>query len=122
MREIKFRAWDKVEKKMFIPARLSFKDELYQEFYNDSCGGNEHPFSYINLMQYTGLKDKNGKEIYEGDVVRYKAFEIWYARKVYFDTELCQFGLHSSNFLFHNQFSDNLEIIGNIYENPELLK
>ena len=77
----------------------------------------------LHLMQYTGLKDKNGKEIYEGDIVKHehpykKEPEI---KEIYFDEELCEFGLRMSNALLHRQFSDEFEVIGNIYENPELI-
>ena len=79
-------------------------------------------------MQYTGLKDKNGKEIYEGDIVRYKDIDKMAGtthdfKEVYFDTELLCFELrYTHNKLLNKQFEKDFEIIGNIHENPELME
>jgi len=124
-REIKFRAWDK-DFKMFIYPKKHFapqyKDGHIAEMYNPE--ENEYHIIYDDderyvLMQYTGLVDKNGKEIYEGDVVRIKGpNEIlgigtvtWNNKSA--DYELtngldfeCAVGLEGSEY----------EVIGNIYE------
>ena len=77
--------------------------------------------------QFTGLHDKNGKEIYEGDIVLYTRQELpdghieQSVHEVYSDTEMLEFGLKNSNALFHCQFASEFEVIGNIYENQELL-
>ncbi len=110
MREIKFRSWDKTDKKMTTT-----------EFIMDSNGGRpaknvEEWGRVFVLMQYTGLKDKNGKEVYEGDIVMYKHED---------DTVL----FHAVTWLNAGEFSleelwaggVDWHIVGSIYENPELL-
>jgi hypothetical protein len=108
MREIRFRAW-------FKPAKYMFKHEdLY--IYNFRLFS-EKDSQHI-LMQYTGLKDKNGKEIYEGDIVKcvrlFENYEVQYYNACF----ICKNGISG----FDLRESENIEVIGNIYENPELLK
>ena len=116
MREIKFRAWNQAEKKMIVN-RVGFHYEQHPYTKWDDCGDD------LILMQYTGLKDKNGKEIYEGDVVKFipKDFEdgITWERVVRWQdwgAVLCPQG-----FPDWTKVKD-VEIIGNIYKNPELLE
>ena len=107
-REIKFRAWDKSCNKM---RGISGLQDCFSLRSDGVC--NE---DYI-LMQYTGLKDKNGKEIYEGDAIRYKNYNgfsvIRYEKGSFFF-----YGISVIHFLFNVKGKD-IEVIGNIYENPE---
>lgn len=122
MREIKFRAWDEEDERMYCDDKVivtfrGFLEEVYVRHGNTL-------FELIDykLMQYTGLKDRNGKEIYEGDILDYgygKFEVIWHKgafkiRKVSFENG----NLH----YLTNCYFDELMIIGNIYENSELLK
>lgn len=142
-REIKFRVWDKLEKHFIYP------DKGYQghyvltlggEFYNlqNGSGGNE----YI-VQQYTGIPDINGREIYEGDIV------IWPKSIKDDDIPNPYSGPDRSQFIYNTRqspkvvtwthymkfaledipidgsmtysFNRNCEVIGNVFENPELL-
>ena len=121
MREIKFRAWD--GKRMFHESFCEYLNGygcLFQQF--------EKPEA---LMQYTGLKDKNGKEIYEGDIVKgitCKGDGVEkLLGKMFFDEAEAEYCIEQNNDYFpvcsiHVTDKNSLEVIGNIYENPELLK
>lgn len=87
-REIKFRAWHKNLKKMFKIGQITFEKGTWNFEPNDrDFIGMSIPYqpSFV-LMQYTGLHDKNGKEIYEGDIIRIKNSLIEIEGEVIFDT------------------------------------
>ncbi|MGL6186112.1 MAG: YopX family protein [Clostridium chrysemydis] len=123
MREIKFRAWDKTTKKLQDVYSINFgnKDVWLKENKKRIIGAN---FFEIELMQYIGLKDKNGKEIYEGDILKDDYGKI--DRVIYYDYMFDLENFYDNGYEIANQaFSegtDKFEVIGNIYENPELLK
>lgn len=142
MREIKFRAWDKTENIMIGSQEIDIEFTLGNDGHGnvgafvDKCDGEGIEWTRrgnLILMQYTGLKDKNGKEIYEGDVVRIeinerphvgiKICEVKYAANTfaYFSLKPIDFDDSKGNFGHLNTWY-NPEIIGNIYKNPELLK
>lgn len=120
MRDIKFRAWDKKKKIMVHFEHPEICDEYAflafspkEEKYNNICGFvNEGiEFEPLILMQYTGLKDKNGKEIYDGDILKQPS-EIYRLFVVEWDK------FRWKGIWRHKK----ADVIGNIYENPELLK
>lgn len=133
MREIKFRAWDKKAKK-FIPTRNIVWNDNGLVGINMGFSRKEKRFiGNIKIMQYTGLKDKNGKDIYEGDLIKDDEGEIEEVKppeifecdafKVY-GYKFC-----SGHFIdargektLERFYSHQPEIIGNIYENPDLIK
>lgn len=122
-RVIKFRAWDQDEKQM-IPDRNGWLIEIDGSDTRlvqwDSTISVDRPI----LMQYTGLKDKNGTEIYEGDIFGiYHLGEYLFDGTVIFDDDLSAFTIERSNggFEYLSEYlSKNVEVIGNIYENTEL--
>jgi uncharacterized phage protein (TIGR01671 family) len=146
MREIKFRAW-------VAKSRMIFSKDTYGNYLDffTICRQCNDGFGNCYLMQFTGLLDKNGKEIYEGDILR------WHLKKGRVFSEISEqddplaqllgvkpgevsedtictdtVEFHDGCFFlmcpdtgggaFLNRENENAEIIGNIYENPELLK
>lgn len=121
-REIKFRVWDKNNKKMRLPDEWEVGivlDGTLLTCYDASGDFNASDEDLI-LMQYTGLKDKNGVEIYEGDVVAYDGMG---REVVEFDNGCFWVGLKGElpAPLYAQMGIDSMEVVGNIHENPELL-
>jgi uncharacterized phage protein (TIGR01671 family) len=117
-REIKFRVWLIVEN--------DFNDEGYKMIYDlafeEYLPVNDQLSSVKHLMQYTGLLDKNGKEIYEGDIVKS-------AKSIHDKNGVVEFYKGSFILRFDNEYyalgfyeNEKGEVIGNIYQNPELLE
>ena len=122
MREIKFRAWHEYGKRMKDPTEPGM---IYDENPGDCLHWKSQGQKIINVMQYTGLTDKNGKEIYEGDIVIYAGYHFF----IEWDDYFCRF--HKKYFeiksngikqIFPLCQIELLEIIGNIHENPEFLE
>lgn len=128
MRDIKFRFWDNLKKEFVLNKRFYLEKD--QSFLQHELG--------ITIQQYTGLKDRNTKEIYEGDIVKYigeddliyhlpgsisigeyfthgKEFFHFGVRMKRIDMQDCYFGISLKD-------SMEYEILGNIFENPDLLK
>ena len=137
-REIKFRAWDEEKKTMVFPVQ-SWNTELF--FFGFNSKGLEcsryvgkGAWKRLPVMQFTGLLDKNGKEIYEGDVVKYDTSEeinhwvagetaivVWVAPRFTFRMKPYNEFSGSNQNMPSADDAEFLERIGNIYENPELL-
>lgn len=146
MREIKFRVWDEKCKKMFYS---DFDKNTHKEsnnyrfnFYENGCLIFEiYDFNVVdgvvhedwitldNVMQYTGLKDKNGQEIYEGDILKLQdrlVRVVWLKGGATFDTKFIKYTKdieHRMGFCEVDNYSwHRYEVVGNIYENPELVR
>lgn len=126
MREIKFRAWDKKEKRIFWSVQVNGNGTIRYHPEGDPmkyiCGEKSDRFE---LMQYTGLKDCSNppKEIYEGDLIKYNTHTKYIGVVEYFQGGFVINRFKNDNvpmILITDMF--NAEVIGNIYENPELLK
>jgi uncharacterized phage protein (TIGR01671 family) len=115
MREIKFKFWDTINKKMIIyQSWLIFNYHTGRIF-------DRHTGDYrddIIKCQYTGLKDKNGKEIYEGDIIE-EGIIIYHNEYLGFFVDIFERGYERYIPLYDIPLP---EILGNIYENPELLE
>ena len=114
MREIKFRAWNECEKIMEYDIHLEYDREC-------SCFGDFLNNNFYSVMQYTGLKDVNDVEIYEGDIFHLGDKNIKYVVE-YVDCGLKGKQLGTNSYIGLTYWKDKIEIIGNIYENPELLE
>lgn len=116
MREIKLRAWDEELERMFYSTTEQFDDSLSFRFKHFEV---DDPV----YMQYTGLRDKKGREIYEGDIVKV----AWRCDSDIGTVKYIRNGFLVSDMKRHapsplGKISETYEIIGNIYENPELLE
>lgn len=124
MRKIKFRAWHKEKK---IMGEVLGIDILHKEifFSNEDVDCYEHTdFKDIELMEYTGLKDKNNKEIYEGDILsdgnNEKPYKVIFENGSFRAEFEGYFEEHSFDLI--DVVAQGCEVVGNIYENPELIK
>ena len=133
MREIKFRAWDDQYQKMIFGEQtwhygspelfINFNGEIREESFPAEEGDEyslDETYRKLELMQYTGLKDKNGVEIYEGDVLGLGAVPfytvIWHDKEAMY----CLADLSGENPTFDFDFS-SYEVLGNIHANKDLL-
>jgi uncharacterized phage protein (TIGR01671 family) len=125
-RVIKFRAWDKLQVLMILPDYADWEDffiepngDVFVSYDSSTNWSSYRDRRKVDLvvMQFTGLTDKNGKEIYEGDIV--KRFTGYV-----FEVKIREYSLGAIN--NSKAFGYDLhpldEVIGNIYQNPELLK
>ena len=129
MREIKFKAYHKITKEIFNIIEIDFRnkylysyEKLAPSLFEKAC----YPLSECELMQYTGLKDCEGQEIYEGDIVKY--FCSFYTKdcnapeKGHIIFVNAMFSIVNKK--ISKKISDcyEIKVIGNIYQNPELIE
>ena len=124
----KFRAWDKEFKEMVQVNALVFDDQVIKATYQN---GNivKEDVKYYELMESTGLHDKNGKEIFEGDILAFETDEGILNVNIYWNSKHALFMFKSEKYkeeeLLAELVENNtypFEIAGNIYENPELME
>lgn len=137
MRETRFRAIHKLTKHWFEDIHIIYQDGKCFEDYRALEDWRPMNLDQVAVMQYTGLKDKNGTEIYEGEVLKWDGgrtgisklhsdYIIEVLKSKHLDIELEE---HTNSYMFNYDtsgytfpsFLEEAEIIGNIYENPELL-
>lgn len=145
MRDIKFRCWDTENKEMLEVQELDYEDSYNgQPMIRTTMYSDYFDTEDMILMQYVGLKDKNGKEIYEGDIVtgidypfidegkqNYVGIVVFYDDTASFGYEYqcvrkdkrgISNGINNEFEANENLVCEDLEVIGNIYDNPELLE
>lgn len=140
MREIKFRAWNKLLKKMVRLDKIKFWHELIYEIEDNTIGGKKTTFSgnndTIELSQFTGLIDRNNRMIFEGDIlwhdchidehpemciVKFAYASFYIVEKDDQDTE--DYCMPLFSVAIDNKIKcPSLEVIGNVWENPEFIK
>lgn len=115
----KFRFWDKKTKTMEKTPMVELRYRIaLDDIFDDDR---------VIFMQCTGIKDKHGKLIYEGDIVYKKGSKDWQKNKLYsqivYDNMYGHFNLSDENGIHNIPMNrENIEVVGNIYENPELIR
>jgi hypothetical protein len=108
MRDIKFRAWEAVNRQMnYDPRFIAWESAAGMPLYAINSANKEPD---VVLMEYTGLQDKNGRDIYEGDILKGSNGGL----------VKCEDALRV--FYSSADVARQLEVVGNVYENPDLLK
>lgn len=133
MRELKFKAWDKEKNEWYEPIHEAYKGKLWElmigfsgDLLAHTTNGISHESIFKDryvLTQYTGFKDKNDKEIYEGDILqddwRSLRYEVRFEKGSFIITGEGRVSSFRDN---SDIFQNRMTVIGDIYNNPELIK
>ena len=129
MREIKFKIWTgghmlRSEDYPCFPFYIGATDG---KVYQGRLEKGEHDLAETGFMplQYTGVKDRNGREIYEGDIIEFlenESGETWTAKIVFENLAFKALDVEDEGYEYDFDDLTDIEVIGNIYENPEILK
>jgi len=120
MREVKFRG-KRLGTDEWVYGGIEFQSQIGDVRICVDVGGIESVLvDPATVGQYTGMKDRKGIEIYEGDLVRYKIPPNWITDRVWYSEEWAVW--YKGNFQNLSSYRKTTEVVGNIYDNPELLK
>ena len=126
MRTVKFRFWNQLAKRFQPPSKYAIDGDGKLVSYDYEAGAYDDPIdlsdSIIVHQQYTGLKDRNGKEIYEGDILKYEPLGATIYYEVFWDEMSAAWKNTKENGGNNGSWFDLYEVAGNIFENSELLK
>lgn len=133
MREILFKA-KRIDNGDWVKGLLTIMWGQYH-IINPNDENTAYPIDTDSLCQYTGLNDKNGNKIWENDIVKQYAdcsetgIPLYYFLRVYWDEDYCEYRFDNEYVLGSSEpisefvdFRDDLEVIGNVFDNPELLE
>ena len=124
MKELKIKAWLKKEKKMVSIIGIDFNYEYIRYTEDDNLFNSDYKvaeFKDIELLQFTGLKDNGGQELYEADVIKFNDGIDDIYGLISYDDEDATYRVSYENITEHlSDLEGDFEIVGNIFENPKL--
>ncbi|WP_339072482.1 YopX family protein [Fusobacterium animalis] len=124
MKELKIKAWLKKEKKMVSIIGIDFNYEYIRYTEDDNLFNSDYKvaeFKDIELLQFTGLKDNGGQELYEADVIKFNDGVNDIYGLISYDDEDGTYRVSYENITEHlSEREGDFEIVGNIFENPDL--
>jgi len=128
MNDVKYRAWDYKEKRMVKVLAIDWEHQTISyeaDINHEGMSGFERcyhqPLENFELLQFTGVKDKNGQEIYEGDILKNSFGSLYEVKWV---SSMTSFMCSPLKVVYEVRHLDNLdtEVVGNVFENTELLR
>lgn len=117
MKDLKFRAWIPKDNFMFYQGDQYLCSFIRRANQLQFGGSGHESYGMVELMMWTGFKDNNGKQIFEGDIIKFR-----FNDKLPYNIEECP-KIDVGYYHWYQEMEDaDVEVIGNIYENPELIK